>query len=125
MSDEFAELTAYLQRVPGIIGTIGQGYFDDGNWWVKFKIDIDHPLAWNVVQALGSVLNYVSLAERLPTVFKPVSPDPRLNGGARDYLSWVIESSSVGFEPTTCADWLANRLPDPVEDICEWPSAVE
>ena len=45
-----------------------------GAWWVKCAIDIDHEFAWNVVQELGHVLNYVSLDERLPTVFMPVSP---------------------------------------------------
>jgi hypothetical protein len=48
---------------------------------VKFAIDIEHPLAWSVVQELGHVLNYVSLEERLPTVFMPVSPPPYMNGG--------------------------------------------
>lgn len=46
-------LVTFLQRVPGIVGTIGNGRLDDGLWWVKFGIDIDHPLAWNVVQEYG------------------------------------------------------------------------
>jgi len=36
------------------------------------------------------VLNYLSLDERLSTVFMPVSPPPYLNGGV-EFLSWVIE----------------------------------
>jgi hypothetical protein len=118
---DFATLEAYLKRVPGITGHIGKGRNDDGNWWMKFAIDIDHPLAWNVVQELGCVLNYISLQERLPTVFMPVSPAPYLNGGPREYLTWVIESTDPQFKPGTCMKWLDGRLPRPVEDEAAWP----
>jgi hypothetical protein len=124
MGDErdFATLEQYLQRVPGITGTIGKGHADDGNWWVKFSIDIDHPLAWHVVQEFGCVLNYLSANERLPTVFMPVSPAPYMNGGPRDFLSWVIESRDPRFKPGTCRKWLEGRLPQPVEDVSTWPA---
>jgi hypothetical protein len=104
MGDErdFVTLETYLKRVPGITGTIGKGHFNDGNWWVKFSIDIDHPLAWSVLQEFGCVLNYLSMQERLPTVFMPVSPAPYLNGGPREFLSWVIESKDPTFKPGTC-----------------------
>lgn len=104
-------LVTFLQRVPGIVGTIGNGRLDDGLWWVKFGIDIDHPLAWNVVQEFGCVLNYLSVNERLPTVFMPVSPAPYLNGGPRQFLSWVIESRSNDFSAADAAKWLEGRLP--------------
>lgn len=122
MGDErdFGTLETFLKRIPGIGGTIGKGRFDDGNWWVKLEIDIDHPLAWNVVQEMGCVLNYLSLTERLPTVFMPVSPAPYLNGGPREYLSWVIESKDPTFKPGTCAKWLESRLPQPVDDESAW-----
>jgi hypothetical protein len=99
MSDQtlFEPLRDYLFKVPAIKGEIGSGFSDDGCWWVKFTIDIDHPLAWNVVQELGHVLNYVSLDERLPTGFMPVSPPPYMNGGPREYLSWVIECKEKDF----------------------------
>lgn len=113
-------LAAFLRRVPGIVGTIGKGRFDDGPWWVKFGIDIDHPLAWNVVQELGCVLNYLSVNERLPTVFMPVSPAPYLNGGPRQFLSWVIESKSTDFSASEAANWLEGRLPRPVDDQSQW-----
>jgi hypothetical protein len=61
-------------------------------------------------------MNYLSLDERLPTVFMPVSPPPYMNGGPRDYLSWVIESKSKHFMPSACAEWLEGRLPRPVTD---------
>ena len=113
-------LTNYLLRIPGVKSPIGRGYFEDGNWWVKFGIDIEHSLAWQVVQELGYVLNYVSVNERLPTVFMPVSPPPYLNGGPEEFLSWVIEAQSIEFTPSLCAEWLEGRLPRPVEDVEQW-----
>ena len=118
----FASLRAFLERVPAIEKSMGTGTSDDGLWSVKFSIDIDHALAWNVVQELGSVLNYISLEERLPTVFKPLSPPPYLNGGPRDFLSWVIESTDPAFKPDKCREWLESRLPNPVDDPSEWES---
>ncbi len=116
----FTKLLAYLARVPAIEGAVGHGADESGRWWVKFAIDIHHPLAWNVVQEFGHVLNYLSLEERLPTVFVPVSPPPYLNGGPREFLSWVIETSDPAFRPGTCAEWLEGRLPRPVDDVGEW-----
>ena len=94
---KFAKLIDFLVRIPAIETNdtpsrgIGAGQ-EDGDWWVKFSIDIDHDLAWHTVQQLGAVLNYLSLDERLGSVFKPVSPPPYLNGGPEDFLSWVIEA---------------------------------
>src|ERR1700758_3023243 len=112
---QFKPLLDYLRRVPAIEGTIGSGTFDDGRWWVKFGINTEHALAWNIVQELGHVLNYVSLNERLPTVFMPVSLPPYLNGGPHEFLSWVIESKDEAFSPDDCVEWLEGRLPQPVE----------
>ena len=89
------------------------------NWWVKFSLDTDHPLAWRVVQELGHVLNQLSIVERLPMVFKPVSPPPYLNGGV-EFLSWVIESHAAGLTATQCAEWLRGRRPDSVTDLEAW-----
>ena len=120
---DFDKLLAYLRRVPAISpSAMGTGKLDDGNWWVKFSIDVAHPLAWHVVQEFGCVLNYLSVTERLPTVFMPVSPAPYLNGGPEEYLSWVIESKSPSFKPGTVADWLEGRLPRPVDDLSQWAS---
>lgn len=99
---------------------MGSGFLEDGCWWLKLIINIDHPFAWNVVQELAHVLNYVSLDERLPTVFKPVSPPPYANGGPRDFLSWVIECKDKNFKPSDCAEWLEGRLPRPVDDLDQW-----
>ena len=116
----FKTLLDYLDRVPAIVGKIGVGDLETGGWWVKLTIDIEHELAWRTVQELGYVLNYISIEERLPTVFMPVSPPPYLNGGPEDFLSWVIECSDPEFTPDTCKGWLETRLPDPVDDVDEW-----
>lgn len=112
----FSTLIHYLSNVPAIETPIAHGSDKSGCWWVKFSIDIDHELAWQVVQELGHVLNELSLGDRLPTVFKPVSPPPYLNGGPRDFLAWVIECADSNFRPGTVAEWLEGRLPCPVQD---------
>src|SRR5690242_7775210 len=66
---DFQSLIDYLTKAPAIVGPIGSGVNKKNLWWVKFAIDIDHPLAWRVVQELGHVLNYVSINERLPYGF--------------------------------------------------------
>src|SRR5262245_41487623 len=108
---DFRELERYLERVPSLQAPIAKGQLDGGGWWVKFGIDISHCHAWNVVQELAHVLNYLSLDDRLPTVFKPVSPPPYLNGGPGDFLSWVIECADNSFTPKLAAEWLESRLP--------------
>ncbi|GAB6140530.1 hypothetical protein JCM14076_12590 [Methylosoma difficile] len=116
----FSKLTEFLKKVPAIYGAIGSGKGEDGRWWVKFSIDINHPLAWHTVQEFGHVLNYLSLDNRLPTSFQPVSPPPYMNGGPDDFLSWVIEGHDPNFGPDDCAEWLLGRLPKPVDDESQW-----
>ena len=123
-SEQLEPLLAFLESLPAINlpagrKSIGAAVVADGRWWVKFSLDTNHPLAWRVVQELGHVLNYLSKDERLPTVFKPVSPPPYLNGGV-EFLSWVIENQDVGFTAGQCAEWLRGRLPDPVTDLDSW-----
>jgi hypothetical protein len=127
MPDEASlqKLKDYLARVPAIRGKIGSGFYDNGCWWVKFTIDTKHRLAWHAVQEMGFVLNYISLKERLPTVFMPVSPPPYMNGGPHDFLSWVIESKDKDFKPSKCAEWLEGRLPRPVDDESQWNTDEE
>jgi hypothetical protein len=120
----FQKLLAFMERLPAIDlpagrKSIGCGFDDDGNWWVKFSLNTQHPLAWRVVQELGHVLNYLSPDERLPTVFMPVSPPPYMNGGV-EFLSWVIEARDTDFSPADCAKWLEGRLPRPVDEVNEW-----
>src|SRR6185436_15705819 len=123
-SDPFEPLLACLETLPSIglpagRTSIGRGVAEDGRWWVKFRLDTNDPLAWRVVQELGHVLNLVSVEEPLPTVFKPVSPPPYLNGGV-EFLSWVIEATDAGFTPADCAKWLHGRLPNPLGDREAW-----
>lgn len=123
-SHEFERLLAFIESLPAVHlpagrKSIGCGAFENGNWWVKFSLDTDHALAWRHVQELGYVLNYLSVSERLPTVFMPVSPPPYMNGGV-EYLSWVIESTDPSFSPATCAEWLEGRLPRPIDDLQQW-----
>lgn len=115
----FKTLIEYLEKIPSVEKQIGFGD-DAGNWWVKFTIDITHELAWYVVQELGHVINYLSLNERLPTAFYPVSPPPYLNGGPSDFLAWVIETKDSNFKPGTLQKWLEGRLPNPVDDLEQW-----
>jgi len=116
----FQTLESYLARVPAIVPPFATGIEDNGNWWIKFTIYIENELAWHVVQELGHVLNYLSIDERLPTSFFPVSPPPYMNGGPREFLSWVIACSDRDFKPGTAVEWLEERLPQPVEDLTLW-----
>ncbi|HLW51578.1 MAG TPA: hypothetical protein VKW06_01945 [Candidatus Angelobacter sp.] len=116
----FQSLIELVSGIPSVNRPVSSGFAEQGHWWLKFSIDIDHPLAWNVIQELGHVLNFLSLEEKLPTVFMPVSPRPYENGGPRNFLSWVIECKDKNFTPTDCAEWLEGRLPRPVEDPTQW-----
>ena len=72
------------------------------------------------MQELGHVVNYVSIEERLPAAFYPVSPPPYMNGGPEDFLSWAIENKDPEFKPDDMSEWLEGRLPRPVDKIEEW-----
>ena len=113
------QLVDFLKRVPGV-QLLSSQVTADAFWWVKFRIDLRHPLAWSVVQELGHVLNDVSVSEKLPTVFKPVSPPPYLNGGPHEFLCWVIESEYNYIDPEWIAQELQNRMPRPVDDLAQW-----
>lgn len=120
----FENLLMFLEKLPAISlpagrKSIGHGIHENGNWWLQLTLNTEHPLAWRHVQELGFVLNYLSLEERLPAVFKPVSPPPYLNGGV-EFLSWIIESTDPAFTPDTCVEWLEGRLPRPVDNIDGW-----
>ena len=126
---KFQSLVDFLARIPALEADDdlpGKGIAsgeEGAGWWVKFSIDIDHDLAWQTVQELGHVLNYMSVEERLPTVFKPVSPPPYMNGGPEEFLSWVIEGDEM--PPGTVAKWLEERLPKPVDDLSAWDEGDE
>ena len=112
-------LVSYLNKIPSI-DVISHEVSPDAYWWVKLDINLSHEFAWHTVQELGFVLNYISLQEPMPTIFKPVSPPPYLNGGPHEYLSWVIESTYNYIDPKWVADTLEGRLPQPVDDLSQW-----
>ncbi|HMU11039.1 MAG TPA: hypothetical protein PKC54_13605 [Ferruginibacter sp.] len=114
------QLVNFIKKIPAIDTEVSSGVYENNNWWVKISIDISHQLAWNVVQELGHVINYISLNERLPAAFYPVSSPPYLNGGPKDFLYWIIESKETDFTALNLKDWLESRLPNPVNDINEW-----
>lgn len=118
----FERLQQFFGKIPSIQADHLDAYGTDGQaaWWFKFRINIDHPLAWQTVQELGHVLNYISKNERLPTQFLPVSPPPYMNGEAKQFLSWVIQCNHKDFPPDVICDWLEARLPQPVEDEAQW-----
>lgn len=113
------ELKQFLTRIPGI-EVISLSDPNEARWWVKLRIDIDSTAAWHVVQGLGYVLNELSLTDRLPTTFKPVSPPPYLNGGPDEFLCWVIEANIPFFDPRVAISYLRERLPDPIADEEAW-----
>ena len=119
---DFKRLSEFFKNVPSIgeNGLIASGSDGENAWWIKFKINVEHPLAWQTVQELGHVLNYISTNERLPTQFFPVSPPPYMNGEAKEFLAWVIQCNHVDFPPNVVCDWLEGRLPNPVNDESKW-----
>jgi hypothetical protein len=118
------KLQAYIEMIPAV-QVVSVSEASEARWWIKFDIDIHHALAWNVVQELGSVLNYLSLSDRLPTVFKPVSPPPYMNGGPEDYLSWVIEAEVPSVDAGYIAEVLEGRLPRLVDDETHWETSAD
>lgn len=116
----FNQLIRFLSKIPAVEPGIGSGLYEDGNWWIKFSLDISNELAWNVVQELGHTFNHLSIREKLPTAFYPVSPPPYMNGGPSEFLSWIIESREVAFSPDKAKEWLESKLPNPVDDVNEW-----
>jgi hypothetical protein len=119
MAAGLAKLRTLLSRIPGV-RVLSVSRDTEPYWWLKLTINQDSRIAWHVIQELGFVLNDISLGERLPTIFMPVSPPPYLNGGPRDFLGWVIEAQLPYIHPGEIADILMGRLPQPVEDETQW-----
>lgn len=109
----FAKLYKALTSLPAIDFILGSE-IDQSAWWVKFRINIDHPQAWEAVQRLGHILNYLPPPERLPTIFRPVSAPPYLNGGPRQFLYWVIECFQVHCQPDDAAKWIESVIHEPI-----------
>lgn len=112
-------LVDFLNKIPSV-EVISNDLTPDAYWWIKLNIDINNKISWNIVQELGFVLNYISIQEPLPTIFKPVSPPPYLNGDAEECLSWVIESTFNYIDPKWIKEMIEGRLPNPIDDEKEW-----
>lgn len=95
----FERLHQFFCKVPSVQEARIMAHGADGEraWWFKFSIDVEHPLAWQTVQELGHVLNYLSTNERLPTLFFPVSPPPYMNGEAKDFYHGLFSVITLSF----------------------------
>ena len=108
---DFGPLLAYLRRIPAVDHDFGTDSNDKGEWLVKFRIDISHPDAWKTVMDLGYVVNWIALANPLPTVFKPVSAPPDMNGDEpSELLRWLILCREPEFTPSELAHALEVSL---------------
>ncbi|MFT0211004.1 hypothetical protein VQ643_00105 [Pseudomonas sp. F1_0610] len=112
-------LVDFVSKLPGV-SIIASEVTRDAYWWIKFDIDSSHPLVWRVIQELSFVFNSIALSDPLPTVFKPSSPPPYLNGGPEEFLSWVVESTYNYIDPTWIKEAIENVLPNPIDDITQW-----
>jgi hypothetical protein len=111
----------YIGRFPAVKWATS-GEDDDGYWWIKFHLDIAHPCAWHIVQALAYVFANLSINDPLPVFFYPTSSPPDMNGGPAEHLHWVLEpkssevavseiysalQSSLLFDTQSTEEWLA------------------
>jgi len=125
LHEQLPKLVEFLNRIPSV-RVMSSRVTPDAFWWIKLEISLSHPLAWHAVEHLGFVLNYISLNERLPTIFMPVAAPPYLNGGGPSAnLSWVIESKFNYIPPGDILCELESRLPSPVENVDVWSSPTD
>jgi hypothetical protein len=113
----FHALVEYLRQVPAVDRDRIHTGADQAGWWIKFSIDVEHDLAWNVIQQFACNLN---VSDSAPAVFKPVARSPRFYGGPGEYLSWVIECKSPDLTPDLLAKDLEEGMPQPVDDRSKW-----
>ncbi len=125
MSEPFKKLEDLITKVPAVQMPIAKGTYENGFWWMKFSIDITHDLAWNIVQYFSHVINYLSISERLSTVFYPVSSLPVVGESPALTLAWIIETTSQDFTPNELAEWLSSRLPSPLDNEKVWTAESE
>lgn len=111
MPDRFDKLEKLISNLPAVDTPVSSGIYENGFWWVKFDINLEHPLSWRVVQVLAHSINYLSISERLSTVFYPLSPSPFAEGVSLKSMYWIIEFNSQDFSPNELSAWLESRLP--------------
>jgi plasmid stability protein len=113
------DIKALLTKIP-CVQFVATSKIGEPFWWLKFGIDINSEIAWNVVQELGHILNYLAVDEKLPTTFYPVSPPPYLNGGPEEFLSWIIEPSIPFVDTNSIHTYLEVRLPESYDKEENW-----
>jgi hypothetical protein len=113
------DLKTLLTKIP-CIEFVATSKVGEPFWWLKFNIDINSKIAWSVVQELGHILNYLSSNDKLPTTFYPVSPPPYLNGGPKEFLSWVIEPVIPYVDSNNIYAYLVGRFPEDYNKEESW-----
>ena len=113
------KIETLLIKIP-CIQSVATSDIGEPFWWLKFTIDINSKIAWIVVQELGHILNYLSVNDKLPTTFYPVSPPPYMNGGPEDFLSWVIEPVIPYVETNNIYAYIEGRLPEDYDKEDSW-----
>ncbi len=61
----FRWLKAFLHLTKAATYQTGR-IFDDGRWWVQFRLDLDHPKVWIVLQELSFQINNRAVVGKLP-----------------------------------------------------------
>ena len=107
----------FFGKIPCVQGVV---FVNINSWYIKLDFDLNSKIVWNVIQELSFVLNNLSLLKKLPVIFKPISPPPYLNGGPERFLSWIIEPTSQGVDPTIIISTLAMYLPTQIENEKAW-----
>ena len=111
MHDRCHKLEELIAHLPVVDAPVSSGIYENGFWWVKFDINLQHPMSWRVIQVLAHTINYLSISERLSTVFYPLSPSPFAEGVSLKSMYWIIEFNSQDFSPNELSAWLESRLP--------------
>lgn len=109
MPERFHRIENIIRSLPAVDSTVASGNYDNGFWWVKFAINIEHRSAWTTIKNLAYIINYLSISERFSTVFYPIAS---ANSEPENFLSCIIETTSEDFSPSELAEWLESRMPD-------------
>ena len=91
--------------------------FEDGRWWVQFKLDLNHKMIWTVIQELGYVANNMVLIGKLPVKLLPWPSAPE-NGPPESMLFWRIERYDGRFSPD---DFVAESGMQVAKKVTNWP----
>ncbi len=116
----FRWLKAFLHLTKAATYQTGR-IFDDGRWWVQFRLDLDHPKVWIVLQELSFQINNRAVVGKLPVKLIPWSGSPE-NGGPKDQLTWRIECYDERFTPDDLAGQVGAGI---ARGVTAWPPKSE